>query len=91
MLGVCYWEWSVVSGQCSVGSGAKPAMALGPFPCSALRENGDRYAGGRRKETGTAEGCGFGVVRFMLPEVRVLLYFVRFLLRVFWEEPGFLG
>ena len=36
MLGVCYWEWSVVSGQWSVGSGAKPAMALGPFTCSTL-------------------------------------------------------
>jgi hypothetical protein len=39
MLGVCYWEWSVVSGQCSVGSGAKLAMALGPLTCAA-RERG---------------------------------------------------
>ena len=66
----------VVSGQWSVGSGAKPAMAMGPFACSALREKGDRYAGGRRKETGTAEGCGFGVVFFLLPVVRILLYLV---------------
>jgi len=46
MLGICYWECSVFIGQCpprqisrradSVGSGAKPAMAMGPFPCSPV-------------------------------------------------------
>ena len=29
-----------------------------------------------RKETGMANGCGFGVVLFMLPEVRILLSLV---------------
>ena len=77
MLGLCYWEWSVVSGQWSVGSGAKPAMAMGPFACSALREKGDRCAGGQEKRDRDGRGMSFGVVLFLLPEVRVLLFLVR--------------
>ena len=70
-------QWSVVSAQWSVLSGkwSRSGDGAGSVDLGCARK-GTATLVDRRNETGTAEGCGFGVVFFLLPEVRILLYLV---------------
>ena len=92
----------MVSGQWSAGSGAKPAMAMGPLTWAArergpLRwwaEKGDwdggrmRVRGGIFPAAGSTNSALFGMNSALFCTSSA--FFARFLLRV-WGETAFLG